>query len=100
MFVLGNFFTALALVFKAILFLLEIVIIARVIISWVGADPYNIIVMYIRMATDPILRPIQRLIPPVGGLDFSPIIALLTIMFLKVFLVTSLIQLGRQLGSG
>jgi len=100
MFVLGNFFIALGVVLDGVLWLAMILVVARVVISWVNADPYNPIVMVIRRATDPILIPFQRMVPPMGGLDFSPVVVLLLIQFLQIFLGNSLIQLGRQLGGG
>jgi YggT family protein len=62
----------------------SLIIIARVIVSWVGLDPSNRIVRFLRAATDPILVPIQNVVPPIGGsLDISPIIALFFVYMLK-----------------
>ncbi|HEY9723231.1 MAG TPA: YggT family protein [Oscillatoriaceae cyanobacterium] len=47
--------------------------------------------------TDPILRPFQRLLPPTGGLDFSPIIAILAIQLLVPILVQLLNMVGVQI---
>ncbi|MDH5509976.1 MAG: YggT family protein [Nitrospinota bacterium] len=99
MFILGNFFVALGYVIQAALTVYMWIIIARVVISWVNADPYNQIVMIIRGATDPVLNPVSRRLPPMGGLDFSPIVVLLAIMFLQVFMGNSLIQIGYSLGA-
>ncbi len=69
-------------------FALELIswmIIIRVLLSWVSPDPYNPIVQFLSRATDPILRPIQRRMPHLGGLDLSPIVALLLIMVLQKF---------------
>ncbi|MFO7861475.1 MAG: YggT family protein [Desulfosalsimonas sp.] len=74
------------------------VIIAQAVLSWVNPDPYNPIVRIIRQVTDPVLFQIRRRIPTVfGGIDFSPIIVLLGIIFLQEFLVKSLFQLGRMM---
>jgi len=99
MFVLGNFFVALGYVVQGVLGIFMWIVIARVVISWVNADPYNQIVMIIRSATDPVLIPVQRRLPPMGGLDFSPVVVLLAIMFLEVFVGNSLIQIGQSLGA-
>jgi YggT family protein len=75
------------------------IIIAQAVISWVNADPYNPIVRFLHSVTEPVLYNIRRLIPVYfGGLDFSPIIAILVIIFLKTFLVQSLIQLAVRIG--
>ena len=55
------------------------VIIARAVITWLNPNPYNPIVQGICKITDPVLRPIQRVLPSLGGLDFSPMVALVLI---------------------
>lgn len=58
-------------------------IIARALISWVQPDPRNPIVQFLNRITDPVLRPIGRLIPPFGGLDITPLIAILLIQLVQ-----------------
>ena len=83
MFVLGNLLTALASVIGLILNLYMWVIIARAVISWVNPDPYNPIVRFLYSVTDPVLLALRRRLPLYfGGIDFSPIIVILVIMFL------------------
>jgi YggT family protein len=61
---------------------LSILILIRVLMSWIpNLSPYNPIVRLIYQLTDPILEPARRLIPPIGGLDLSPLIVLLLIDF-------------------
>jgi YggT family protein len=61
---------------------LSILILIRVLMSWIpNLDPYNPLVRLIYQLTDPILEPARRLIPPIGGLDLSPLIVLLLIDF-------------------
>ena len=97
MFVLGNFLIALANVLNIALTVYLWVVIIRALISWVNPDPYNPIVTFLRRATDPVLEPLQRIIPPAGGIDFSPIALILLIYFLQFFLVSTLLQFGRSL---
>jgi len=61
------------------------VIIIRALISWVSPDPYNPIVRTLAVVTEPVLRPLRRLVPPhkVGGVDLSPLIAILLIQFVR-----------------
>ncbi len=98
MFILGNFLLGLAKILQIGLTVYMWIIIAQAVLSWVNPDPYNPIVRFIRQVTDPVLFQIRRRIPTVfGGIDFSPIIVLLAIIFLQEFLVKSLIQLGRMM---
>jgi len=50
-------------------------IIVRVVLSWISQGGYNPAIAIIFTLTDPVLRPIQRLIPRMGGFDLSPIFA-------------------------
>lgn len=61
------------------------VIIIRALLSWVAPDPYNPIVRALAMLTEPVLRPFRRLVPPhrLGGVDLSPLLAVLALQFLK-----------------
>jgi YggT family protein len=72
-------------------------IIGRVIISWVNADPYNPIVRFLYNATEPVLYRVRRALPVLGGLDLSPLIVILGIYFLKGFLVMSLYDVARRM---
>jgi len=72
------------------------IIIIRALISWVNPDPYNPIVQFLRSATDPLLYRVRRWLPvSFGGIDFSPIIVIVGIVFLQKFLVNSLLDLSR-----
>ncbi len=98
MLVISNFLAAIAEVFKWILNIFMWIIIARAILSWVSPDPYNPIVRFIHNITEPVLYPIRRRIPlSFGGIDFSPIIVLLAVIFLQRFVVHSLYELALSL---
>lgn len=74
------------------------IIIISVILSWVSADPYNPIVRAIRGVTEPVFYRIRRTVPMVyGGLDFSPIIVILVIVFCRYFIVNSLYEVALRL---
>jgi YggT family protein len=71
------------------------IIVIRAVLSWVNPDPYNPLVRFITQITEPVMAPIRRWIPLRGmGIDFSPMIILLAIVFLQSFLVPSLMQLA------
>ena len=96
--VLGNLVSALATVLDLLLNVYMWIIVARAIISWVSPNPYNPIVNFLFMATEPVLRYARRIIPPIGGtLDLSPILVLVAIVFLRQFLVQSLMQIANGL---
>jgi YggT family protein len=98
MFVLGNLLAALALVVDYVLQIYSWIIIARVVISWVNADPYNPIVRAIYSVTEPVLYRIRRALPVYGGgIDFSPIVVFIGIMFLQSFLVQTLRQIAFRM---
>lgn len=65
-------------------------ILARVILSWVNPDPYNPAVSLLGRLTDPIMRPAQRLIQPIGGIDLSPMLVLIGLVLLEMLLVPPL----------
>lgn len=97
MFVFTNFLSAAAEIVDYILMLYMYIIIARALISWVNPDPDNSIVQLLNRITEPVLSPLRRLVPAYKiGLDLSPMIAILVIMFLKRFLVSTLIQMAYR----
>ncbi len=98
MYPLGYFIIALANVIDVVLTIYLWVIIARAILSWVNPDPFNPIVRFIHNITEPVMYRVRSRLPLFfGGFDFTPILILLAIYFLRIFLVQSLYQLGRSL---
>jgi len=98
MFILGNFLSATAKILEIVLQLYMWVIIIRALLSWVNPDPYNPIVQFLNSITEPVLYRVRQLIPMSGmGIDFSPIIVILAIIFLQAFLVNSIGMLAMQL---
>ena len=99
MFMISNFLFALAKLINFVLSAYIWIIIGRAIISWVNPDPYNPIVRFLYEITEPVLSRIRRYVPAfVGGIDFSPMIVILVIIFLQSFLVPTLQQLAASLG--
>jgi YggT family protein len=98
MFVFSNFVIALAKIIDIALTLYMWIIIIRAVISWVNPDPYNPIVIFLIRVTEPVMRPVRRLLPFRNlGIDISPIIVILIIIFLQYFLVETLKQLALRL---
>ena len=95
MFIIGNFIKAVAIILHYVLTFYMWVVIARAILSWVNPDPYNPIVRFIHNVTEPVLYRIRAKIPvSFGGIDFSPIIVILGVIFLQNFVVNSLLRLS------
>jgi YggT family protein len=96
MFVLNNFMMALAQLLDFLLSAYMWIVIGRAVISWVNADPYNPVVRFVHEITEPLLSRIRKAVPvALGGLDFSPMILIMGIMFLRSFLVPTLEQMAR-----
>jgi len=67
-------------------------ILIQVILSWVAPQSQNPAVALIYQITDPIMAPVRKLLPPMGGMDFSPIITFMLIQLAKILVVGSLVQ--------
>lgn len=97
MFVFANFISATATVLDSLLRIYFWIVMIRTLLSWVSPDPYNPIVQFLYRVTEPIFAPIRRRIGYGMGLDFSPVIVILGILFLQQFLVRSLMQVAVRL---
>ncbi len=97
MFVFGNFISAIANVLDIILSIYMWIVIIAALVSWVSPDPYNPIVRFLYRATDPVFRPVRRVIGTIGGIDLSPMIVILAIYFIRYFVITSLKELAFRL---
>ena len=83
----------LQLLFTVYFFLL----LGRALLSWIRPDPYNPIVSFINQATEPLLAPFRRLIPPVGMFDVSFIVAFI-VFTLVAQVILQLIGCGGRVG--
>ena len=98
MYIVGYFLMAAAKVIDVVLLFFMWVVIIRAVLSWVNPDPYNVIVRFIHNVTEPVLHPIRSKLPiHFGGIDFSPIVVFLAIIFLRTFLVNSLLRVAASL---
>ena len=98
MFVVGNLLAALAGLADTVLTLYVWIIVARAVISWVNADPYNPIVRTLCNLTDPVLDRLRQMLPmSFGGIDMSPVVAIFILWFLRAFFVATLYDLARTM---
>jgi len=101
MFVFGDLVIAIAKIVDTLLEVYKWVVIIAALISWVNPDPSNPIVRFLYSVTEPVFRPIRRLIGHrLGPIDISPIIVILAIIFIQSFLVRTLIKVGYKFGGG
>lgn len=98
MIILANLMLAVGRILDMLLSIMIFIVIARAVISWVNPDPYNPIVRFLSSATDPLLRPLRRYIPPLGGgIDVTPIVLILILYFLEFALVQTILDYAMQL---
>lgn len=65
-----------------ILQLMALLILVRALLSWFNPDPRNPVVMLIYQVTEPILEPLRRIIPRIGMIDITPMVAMLILYFI------------------
>jgi YggT family protein len=87
---LGALFWALPALVALTIYILLFAVLIRVVLSWVNPDPYSPIANLLDELTAPVMRPAQRLIPPVGGLDLSPILVMVGLVLLEMLLLPPL----------
>ena len=54
--------------------LYEIVLIVRIVLTWIPHNPHSQAVTFLYKITEPVLEPVRRVIPSIGGIDISPIV--------------------------
>ena len=60
-----------------------LIVLGAVIISWVHLPPTHTVAIVLRTLTEPVLNPIRRVLPPMRGLDFSPLVLLVALQFIR-----------------
>ncbi len=101
MFVFGDLFISVATILDYVLGLYKWIVIIAALITWVNPDPYNPIVRFLHAVTEPVFKPIRRIIGyRLGPIDISPVIVIIVIIFLQSFLVRTIIKIGQQFGGG
>ena len=93
MFVLANFIYAIAVILNILVWFAITVLIVDSILSFVV--PYNFPIRRIfYQMSEPMVRPLRKIIPPIGMFDFSPFIAILILIFIQAFVVNTLFDLS------
>jgi len=72
-----------------------VAVIIQVILSWISPGQYNPVIGLVHKLSDPVLKPIRKLIPALGGLDLSPLFATLLLLVAKMLIVPPIVYLGN-----
>lgn len=88
---------AVAEILKLIIYIFIFAIIIQAVMSWINPGSYNPISSLLHSLTEPLLRPARRLIPPMGGLDLSPLLVLVLLQLAIMLLVHPLADLASRL---
>lgn len=72
-----------------------IAVIIKVILSWINPEHYNPVIGLVDKIAEPVLGPIRKLLPPLGGFDLSPLFASLLILVAKMLIVPPIVYLGN-----
>ena len=96
MFIMGQLFSSLALLFDMIFNVLYFLLVIRIVLTWFGVNPYNELVNILFRITEPILAPFRRLPLQMGAIDFSPIVAFIVLSFIRSFIVGILLQMAHR----
>ena len=72
-------------------------IIIQAILSWFPSSGYNPVVSILHSITSPVLNPVRKIVPPVGGLDLSALASIIGLIFLKILVVQSLVSIVVRL---
>ena len=95
----ANFLIAVSKILDIVLMISMWVLIFRVALSWVRIPSLYSVSVILYHLTEPILKPVRRFVPPhkFGGIDLSPMIVILLLVFFDIFLVRSLSLYAHQM---
>lgn len=82
---------------KEVIYVYIFIILIQVVISWINPGAYNPITSLLYQLSEPVLKPVKRLLPPAGGFDFSPLVVLIGFQLMIILLVSPLMDLGLRL---
>lgn len=81
-------------VFVTIFNIYFVAMVATIILSWVAPGSYHPAAVLIHQIVEPVMAPFRRLLPPMGGIDFSPIVAFLALNIVKILFTGLAMQIG------
>jgi YggT family protein len=97
--VLSNFISAIAVVLSMLLTTYMWIVVIAALLTWVNPDPRNPIVRFLHGVTEPVFHEVRRRLPFVytAGFDFSPLVVIAAIYFLRIAVVQSLFELAIRI---
>lgn len=93
----GLFVTSVAELLNLLLNIFLIAILVQVVISWVSPNTYNPATVLLHRLTEPVLAPARRIIPPISGIDLSPLVVLVVFQLIKFLLIAPLVDIGHRM---
>ena len=90
----GLFVLCIADLIALVLTVFLVAVIIQVILSWVSPGHYNPVIGLVNRIAEPVLKPIRKFIPPLGGLDLTPLFASLLLLVAKMLIIPPIIYLG------
>lgn len=85
---------------QLVIYIYIVIVLIEVILSWVNPHAYNAATVLIYSLSTPIMRPARRLIPPMGGIDLSPLVVLIALNLLLILLVAPILDSAHGLVAG
>jgi YggT family protein len=93
---IGLMLFAIADIIGTLIYIYFMAIIAQVILSWISQGQYNPFMAIIFNLTEPLMSRVRRVIPPIAGIDLSPIPVLIGLQLVNILVVGPLMALGSQ----
>lgn len=93
----GLLIFSVASLLQLLVYVFIVAILIQAVLSWVAPGTYNPMTSVLRSLCEPLLKPVRRRLPPVGGLDFSPLAVLIFLQLLLMLFIAPLVDLGRNL---
>ncbi len=93
----GLLVTSLAELLNLLLNIFVIAILVQVVMSWISPGTYNPATVLLHRLTEPVLAPARRIIPPVSGVDLSPLVVLVVFQLIKFLLIAPLVDIGHRM---
>lgn len=94
--IVGLLIVSVAELLQQLIYTFIFAMLIQAVLSFVNSDPYNPLASFLRRLNEPLLRPVRRRLPPVQGLDFSPMVVIILLYLLIILLVEPLLMLGLR----
>ena len=93
----GLLIASVASLLQLLVYVFITAILIQVVLSWIAPGTYNPMTSVLRSLCEPLLKPVRRRLPPMGGLDFSPLVVLIFLQLVLMLFIAPLVDLGNNL---